>query len=42
MSGDFEVWVRGRRAITCDTRQEADRWAGLLGTSYAPATVVSA
>lgn len=24
MIGMFEVWVRGRRAITCDTRQEAD------------------
>lgn len=42
MSGDFEVWVRGRCVITCDTRHDADRWADLLGTSYAPATVVSA
>lgn len=42
MSGAFEVWVRGRRVVTCDTRNDADRWADLLGTRYAPAKVIAA
>lgn len=39
MSRRYEVRVRGRRAIATETRAEAEDWATVLGTSYAPATV---
>ena len=39
MPGPFEVHVRGTRAIACEAREEAEDWAVLLGTDYAPATV---
>lgn len=39
MAGRFEVHVRGRRAITCTTRDEANDWADLLGTDRAPASI---
>lgn len=36
----LEVHVRGSRVISCATDEEAASWAELLGTDYAPATVV--
>lgn len=39
MSKPYEVHVRGRRTITCATREEADDWAAVLSTTTAPATV---
>lgn len=39
MPGPFEVHVKGARAIACESHSEAEYWASLLGTDYAPATV---
>ncbi|MDN5687097.1 MAG: hypothetical protein L0G94_10560 [Brachybacterium sp.] len=35
----FEVHVRGRKVITCVTRAEAEDWADVAGTDYAPAMI---
>ncbi|MGN7977402.1 hypothetical protein ACTJJ4_07490 [Microbacterium sp. 22195] len=35
----FEVRIKGDRALSCEDRAEAERWAEVLGTDYAPATV---
>lgn len=42
ISHEFQVWIRGHKVITLPTRSEADHWADLLGTDYAPATVKEA
>lgn len=39
MSRRYEVRVRGRRAITTETRAEAEDWAAILATATAPATI---
>lgn len=39
MPGPFEVHVRGQKVITCATRDEAETWAAIAGTDYAPATI---
>lgn len=36
----YEVHTRGEKRISVDTLQEAESWAGLLGTDYAPARVI--
>ena len=39
MSKRFEVRIRGRRAIACETRAEADDWAAILTTPGAHVTI---
>lgn len=39
MSRRFEVRIRGRKVISCTTHDEAQHWADLLGTDYAPSTI---